>query len=466
MKFKDAIETNQYFEESRTDNGMRAFATTSDKVLDFFGEVGSARGLDMTAKFLAALAENEELAVRALLWTRDVRGGAGERQQFRNLLQVLEKHNPKLAGEIMFLIPEIGRWDDLFSYQESVNKRKAFDMIGSALVCGNSLCAKWMPRKGNLARQLRNHLRMTPKQYRKLLVALSKDVVETKMCAKQWDAIDFSKVPSLAAARYQKAFMRNSKSYVDYVRALEDGEAKVNAGAVYPYDVVKSLQKGNEVVANAQWEALPDYVGDSKILPMVDTSGSMYVNVGVGLTALDVAVSLGLYLSSKNASDFKDVFMTFSAEPKFVNLKGSLYQKYRSLKGDNNWGMNTNLNAAFEALLEMAQWGNVSPQDMPDTILILSDMQFDRCVDYDDRAMEMIRRKYDMAGYEVPNVVFWNLTAGKSSTPVKINESGTALVSGFSPAITKSILSADPDEFSPLNIMLEALMVDRYTFRV
>lgn len=336
-----------------------------------------------------------------------------------------------------------------------------------------NLAFKWAPReksaKKEEAKALRNALGMTPKEYRQFL-AHNTSVVEQDMCAKQWDSINFSHVPSLASARYQKAFGRNaSEKYSEYIRELQkpveerDPKVRVNSGAVYPYDVVKSLKNGNAAVANAQFEALPNFVGDAKILPMVDVSGSMGVPLAGNTTALEVAISLGLYLSDRTSSDFKDMFLTFSGQSKIQTLKGTLSQKYQQLSRA-EWQMNTNLHSAFAEVLRVAKNGNVSQENMPDTILVLSDMQFDSCVRHDDSALQMIRRKFEESGYKMPNVVFWNLTARADSTPVKTNDKGVALVSGFSPAIMATVLGADPEEFTPAAMMMQTIMNERYDF--
>jgi hypothetical protein len=374
----------------------------------------------------------------------------------------------------MHKIPELGRWDDLFTYVDPLNRRKAFDMVGDALRNEDGLCAKWMPRKGPIAAELRNHLGMTPKQYRKTLVRLTQ-VVETQMCAKDWNNINFSHVPSLASARYQKAFGRNaSEAYAKYIRELQkpqaerDPKVKINASAVYPYDVVKSVVKGNAAVADEQWKALPNYVGDARIMPMVDVSGSMgslrYGGSG-SVQPIDVAVSLGLYLSEKNSSDFKDMFLTFSGRPKLEILRGTLSQRITQLERA-HWQMNTNLHAAFDEILRVAVRGNVPAEDMPDMLLILSDMQFDSCTRFDDSAQEMIKRKYANAGYEVPKIVFWNLSPyGSDNTPVRFDDKGVCHVSGFSPAIMKAVLSVeDLEDFTPFNVMVKTLMSDRYNY--
>lgn len=474
MSFKTAALNHINEAPARTANGMRARKTSASAVLDFFGKAGSSRGTALVKEFTAALTDNQDLAVRALLWTRDIRSGAGERKQFRDLLAKLEATDPTLAGRIMAKVPELGRWDDLFTYTDPINRRKAFEMIRDALTMKNGLCAKWMPRKGPIAVELTKFLNLSPKQYRKLLVGLTQ-VVETQMCAKEWEAINFSHVPSVASARYQKAFGRNAgELYAAYLRELQKPEAernpkvKINASAVYPYDVVKSVVKGKAAIANEQWKALPNYVGNARIMPMVDVSGSMgsirYNHTGT-VQPIDVAVSLGLYLSEKNTSDFKDMFLTFSGSPKLEVLKGTLSQRVAQLEKA-RWQMNTNLHKAFEEILRVAVKGKVAQEDMPEMLLILSDMQFDRCTRFDDSAQEMIKRKYAEAGYAVPKIVFWNLSPyGKDSTPVRFDDKGVCHVSGFSPAIMKSVLSVeDLEDFTPFSVMVKTLMNERYDY--
>lgn len=468
MTFSTAVKN--YNSTARTANGMKAEASSGSAILDLFGKIGSARGVNLTANLDAALAENEDLALRTLLWARDIREGSGERAQFRALLAHLDNKNPALARKLMTKVPELGRWDDLFAYTDWANRRAAFDMIRAALNAGNGLAAKWMPRKGNLAVELTRFMGLSPKAYRKLIVGLTK-VVESQMCAKQWNEINFSHVPSVASARYQKAFGRNApEAYTSYIQELQKPQAeraegvKINAGAVYPHDVVKSVAKGNVAVADEQWKALPNYVGDARIMPMVDVSGSMgslgYSRPG-HVQPIEAAIALGLYLSDKNTSSFKDLFLTFSARPEFVQVSGNLSKKIQQMSTA-AWEMNTNLHAAFDAILRVAQKGNVKQEDMPQVLLILSDMQFDQCARYDDRAVEMVQRKYEAAGYSVPKIVFWNLNGSCAGTPVRFDDRGVAHVSGFSPAVMKSVLANDLEDYTPYNVMLKTLMKDRY----
>jgi len=475
MKFSEAFKTQKNPDPmdiewtARTENGMKTNHNTESCVLDFFGKAGSSRGKDLTPDFTSALVENKELALRALQWTRDIREGAGEREQFRSIVRNLDKKHPKLAALMIPKIPELGRFDDLFAYENPANRKIAFNLIKKSLNEGNANCAKWMPRKGQNAVKLTKFLGLSPKEYRRLIVDLTK-VVETKMCAKDWDNINFSHVPSVASARYQKAFGRNAtEKYKTYLAELSkpDSKVKINAGAVYPYDVCKSVMKGNAEAADAQWKALPNYVGDAKILPMVDVSGSMsmvYCKQG-GPTPMEVAVSLGLYLSEKNTSDFKDMFLTFSGEPEMQSVTGDLSSRIYQMK-NSNWDMNTDLHKAFDELLCVASKGEVSQEDMPEILLILSDMQFDQCAEFDDSAQEMIKRKYNKKGYEVPRIVFWNLSPCGDNSPVKFDDRGVCHVSGFSPAIMKSVLADDLDDFTPYNVMLKTLNVERYDIEI
>ena len=464
-------------QSARTENGMKARASTADACVDLFFKAGAMRGKDVTPVFAAAYAEDKELALRIAAWVRDVRGGAGERQVFRQILKYLDKCSPADAVRLLAKAPELGRWDDVLEVESGELKQVVFGMVKNALAEGNGLCAKWMPRKGKIAEEMRAAFGWSPKFYRKRLVELT-NVVEQKMCAKQWDDINFSQVPSVASARYKKAFYRNAtEAYTAYVAELVKDpkdrtiDVKVNAGAVYPYDVIKGVSnfhwkidynttERNLIVK--QWEALENFMGDANVLPLVDVSGSMSCPAGrnSSVTCLDVAVSLGLYCADKNTGKFKDTFLTFSGAPQLVHLKGNVIEKAAQMV-KSTWAMNTDLVMAMEKILSVAKEGQVPQEEMPAMLLIMSDMQFDRCATLDYSAMEMIRRKFETAGYEVPKIVFWNINA-YDNVPVKYDDRGVALVSGFSPSIMKAVLAANMEDFTPRSIMLKTVMNPRY----
>lgn len=459
-------------QEARTANGMKARKATANACVDLFFAIGASRGKNIIPQFTAAYVENSDLALRIVAWARDVRGGAGEREIFRQVLTYLETTNPEAAKALMLKVPELGRFDDLLVFKTKPMKETAYTLLGNALRERNGLAAKWCPRKGEVAREIREFFGMSPKFYRKSLVSLS-NTVEQKMCAQDWDDINYSHVPSVAHSRYKKAFGRHGTTYAEYVAKLVKGEdptVKINASAIFPHDVLKGRINGytnnwnkQELnVIEAQWAALPNYVGNSSVLPLVDVSGSMTCKAGQKgtTTCIEIAVSLGLYFADKNTGPFKDCMLTFSESPQLVQLKGNINQKINQMVST-DWNMNTDLHGAFNVILDTAVKNKVLPADMPEILILFSDMQFDACVQNDHSAMEMIEHKYIEAGYTVPKVVFWNLNSD-SNVPVKFDKSGTALVSGFSPAIAKSILSGNIDDFTPEAIMLKTVMQTRY----
>jgi hypothetical protein len=458
--------------DAYTENGMQTNSSSLNSSLDLFFKIGASRSADhqdIIRYFSLAFAESPLEALKILFWGRDVRGGAGERRFFRICLNYLAEHNPQALVKNLHLIPEYGRWDDLLSLEGTKVEREAFGLISAALSHGDRLCAKWMPRKGPMANSLRKSFGLTPKEYRKLIVN-STDVVEQKMCSKSFSEIDYSKVPSLAAARYQSAFIKNDRDrYVAYLAELQkpkgESTAKINAAAVYPYDVVKSLNRGVWEVAVEQWKALPDFLEGSNemILPLVDVSGSMETSVNkVGsFTCMDVSVSLGLYISERNKGPFQDCFITFSESPELQKLSGNLKERFEQLKSS-EWGMSTDLIAAFSLILDQAVKHSVSQDEMPSKVLILSDMEFNAAVDKDQTAINAIREKYEASGYQMPSVIFWNLQSrnGGSNIPVRFDEDGTALISGFSPSIMKSLLGGK--KITPVDIMYETINSPRY----
>lgn len=455
--------------QTLTDNGMVTNITTLNNCVDLFFSIGSMRGKSVNKVedvFKKAFNEDPLIATKILFWVRDIRGGAGERKVFRDILKFLAVKSPNLVRKNISLISEYGRWDDILVLIETELESDMFNLIKTELNNGNGLCAKWMPRKGNVANRLRKMLKLTPKEYRKMLVN-STNVVETKMCAKDWEKIEYSKLPSLASSRYQKSFLRNDGvRYEEYKQSLINGDGKVNAGAVYPYDIVKSMYNGgDDIVNNKQWESLPNWMENSedRILPVVDVSGSMMVPVGdnPNLTCIDVAMSLGLYISERNEGDFKDAFITFSEQPSLQYLKGTLRERLGQLRRS-EWGMSTNLESVFNLILNQAKKNNISEDRMPTKILILSDMQFNQAVGRNDlTSYSLIEKLYEEAGYKKPDIIFWNLNAKGGNFPVKFNEDNTALVSGFSPSILKSLLGGK--DLSPESVMKETINSERYS---
>jgi len=293
-----------------------------------------------------------------------------------------------------------------------------------------------MPRKGLVFNKVRKHLKVTPKELRKLIVSLS-NTVEQKMCSGKWEEIEYHKSPSLAMSRYSKAFGRNDYDrFTEFIQNLKKGKTTVNAGALYPYDITKNVSHGDADLASEQWKALPNWM-----------EGSSAGN-NKNLSCMDVAVSLGLYISERNEGAFKDMFMTFSSTPRVQTLLGSLKDRMLQLERA-EWGYNTNIEAAFQTILDQAVKFNIPQNEMPTKVLILSDMEFDSAVkgeEINPSVMTMIDEMYTEAGYTRPGIIFWNINSYGDNFPAKI---------------MKSVIS-NPNSLTPINIMNETVNSERY----
>lgn len=460
-----------------TENGMVTNSSSLSATLDLFFVIGAIRKqvstiegqLRLIAKFEAARNEDPLLTRKLLFWSRDIRGGAGEREAFRVLLRHAAKNHTQDVIANIHLIAEYGRWDDVFCLFNTQVEAFAIDLIIQNLKDGNALLAKWLPRLGgkvpdhkkHIANKVRTAMDLGPKEYRKMLVELT-NVVETPMCAGEFDKIDYEHVPSVAMSRYSKSFqVRDTERFGAYKESLANGDAKVNAAAVYPYDITKNLIYGDSDLAVEQWKSLPNFLEGSveRVLPVCDVSGSMDTTIGGNTTALEVCISLGLYISERNEGPFKDAFITFSDTPQLQYLTGDLKSRYAQLQSA-DWEMSTNLEATFDLILNQATKHNINESEMPTSILIMSDMEFNAAIDSDDRAITMIRKKYEASSYTMPKIIFWNLCSRHDNFPVSANEEGTALISGFSPSILKTVLSGK--SVNPVEMMLETLNTSRY----
>jgi hypothetical protein len=441
--------------DSLTTNGMVTNSTSLKSCVDMFFLAGASRNMsesDIELLFQKSLVEDPLVALKLMFWARDPRGGAGERRFFRICAKFLNKNYLNYLEKNINHVPEYGRWDDIFELDDKV----VLPLIKDGLEKENGLLAKWMPRKGGFANKVRKYMKLNPKEYRQLLVGLS-NTIEQKMCAKEWDGITYKSVPSCAMNKYRKAFYKNDLNrFTEYISLVNDGKEEIKAGVLFPHQLYQAYKKGeNKNAVEAQWKNLTDYMSDSdeRIIPVCDVSGSM-----TGLP-MDVSISLGVYISERNKSIFKDAFITFSANPKMQYLKGSLYERIRQLS-QAEWGMNTNLEAVYNLLLSKAVENNLTEDDMPTKILIISDIEFDSATKCSDTALSMIQRKYSDAGYNMPTIIFWNVNGRIGNVPANFKTENVGLVSGFSPSILKSILQGSID--TPEGLMLRTINSERY----
>lgn len=471
-KLRSALQTKDSF----TQNGAVTHSTSGSYCLDFFATAGGMRGKDPLPLFYRALEEDVEITIRLLLWLRDIRGGAGERELFRKVFYSLCTSHPDIATMIIPKVPFIGRWDDLLSFSVEVQDA-CIEYIAEALHNGDALCAKWMPRekssKGILGYAIRKAMGLSSREYRKLLSGLSR-TVEQDMSAHRWNSIKYSHVPSQAMKKYTKAFYKHDKDrFAQYIEDVKNGKVKINASTIHPHELlgkyltaygVSPLLVHDKTINNAieaQWYALPNYVEEkhSSAICVCDTSGSM-----AGLP-IRVAVALSIYFAERTTGPFKNEFITFSKQPQLQVLTGkTLQQKVHNLIKA-NWDMNTDLDAVFELILKKAKSHKLSNEDLPKSIIIISDMEFDKCTQKNKRTnYEQMHKRYSEAGYDVPHVIFWNVSSISSNNiPVKMHESGATLISGFSPSILKHVMSGE--QLTPFVTMINTIMNDRYTWR-
>ena len=509
MGFMTQLKTQLDNEVQRTENGAVGYRTTGKKLLDLNFSVASLRSVSeqqIIDKFMDAYYENPMLACKWLFYARDVREGLGERRLFRVVFTWLSKNNDDVAANVLKFIPEYGRYDDLLCAFDTLLQDDVLDIIKEQLDTDTynmknnqpiSLIAKWLPSENassantkRLATAIRTKLGMTSRNYRKMLSEMRKyiNVVECKMSAKQWSEIDYEAVPSRANLIYNNAFLRNDEERRrEYLGALEKGEVKINAGTLYPHDIVHKYMNGGwsssvkslDATLEGLWKALPDTVkGDGNTIVVADGSGSMTCEVGgnTQVTALDVANALAIYFAERSSGEFKDKYITFSERPQLVDFSNAktLREKIQIALRHNEVA-NTNIEAVFDLILQTAVKNHMSQEDMPKNILIISDMEFDACATtsttsgrttwgYDNYAptntlFDTIAQKYAEHGYKIPRLVFWNVNSRTGTIPVKENDLGVALVSGFSVNIVKIVMS---DKLDPYECLLDVLNTERY----
>jgi hypothetical protein len=458
-----------------TANGAPTLKSTGSSCVDLFSKVGSARQVnenDIVNMFYNAAMEDIDVATRIMLWARDCRGGAGERRAYRIMLKEFETwcmantNGMEVMQTVVNKTVELGRWDDLFvldSFFELVIQK-----IAAQINTGDiGLLAKWLPREKSankaVAFRLMKGLGMTPKQYRKFCSGVI--TTETLMCAKKWEDINLSHVPSVASARYQKAFEKQHPGYYDWKSGLESGVTKVNVSVSYPYDVYRTFKSdASREVINAQWDALPNYIKEGvSILPVVDVSGSMSCQASGGLSCMDISISLGAYIASKNTGPFAKGMITFHENPTFYFMKYGIYDEFSNIK-NLPWGGSTNFEATYKLILKHAKSVNASQEDMPKYLIVLSDMQFNMAegrYGHGHTNFEAMEKTFAEAGYKMPQMIFWNLNAAYGrDAQVGANQPGVSMVSGFSPSILKVVLSGE--EYTPIRAMMDTVMVDRY----
>lgn len=504
MNFIDSLKKTlgSQFNSSRTENGALGFRSTGQKLLDLNFAVSSLRGQPddkVAAQFSEAFFEDPRLAVKWLFYAADVREGMGERRLFRICLVYLAEHQPNLLQALLPLIPEYTRWDNVLCLLDTKLSDQAATFLKEQLTndmeqlekgTSISLCAKWMP-SANASSKKTRHLAdilvqkfgITERQYRKLLSKLRSNLnlVETAMSRREWGSIRYEEVPSRANLIYNTAFLRNDEARRrSYLEHLSKGEVKIHAGVLFPHDIVHKYTNSTRYYMNIApedagleelWKSLPKpKAGLGTTLCVADGSGSMFARIGkTEVSCLEVANALAIYFAENCCGPFQDKYITFSATPQLVDFsKAHSLKEKLEIALHYNEVSNTNIEAVFDLILTTAIQNHLSKEELPQNILILSDMEFDVATRSTNREsfyspssalFEEIKHRFLIAGYQMPRLIFWNLYSRTGTIPLLENACGVALLSGFSVQTLNMVQSGKLD---PYQCLLEQINAQRY----
>lgn len=483
--------------ETYTLNGAKTWSTTGNACLDLFAVAGGMRyrnASDLIRLFERAYIEEPETAMKLLFYIRDIRGGMGERKVFRILIRHVAKTWPESAKKNVRLISEYGRFDDLFcllgtSAEDDVIRivKEQLDKDLSALEERNngnvnahiSLLAKWMPsvnassiKTRKTARSLAKALHMEEKSYRKMLSALRANIclIERYLTDKHPEKIWYPAVPAGAMLKYRKAFEHNDKEgFADFISSVRHESDLIHADTLFPYEILRPFfnssrcglkpEKQSDIL-EALWNSLPADISTENAICVVDVSGSMFCGVHGQPMPMLIAVSLGLYHAERCKGAFHNHFITFDSEPHLMEIHGrTLSDKLRYILNA-PWGESTDLEAVFDLLLNTAIQFNASQDELPSTLYIISDMEFNCAVAKPDKTVfDNVKERFAAHGYHLPVVVFINVNSWQMQTPVRAHKKGTALMSGASVHSFKERCDVNT---TPLSHMYKILLSDRY----
>lgn len=478
MSFADAMREDGRF--TQTENGALALNSTGDARLDLFGTIGALREADenrIQTLFSEAYAQDPLFATKIAFYARDVRGGLGERKTFRTIIRYMAEFHPEALRPNLDLVGVFGRYDDLYALVGTpleddmwATMKKQFEEDLQNLNAGNSisLLAKWIKTADASSLATRKLGILTAQKlgypvynFKRIVRSMRKQigVVESLMSAGKWDEIKYSEVPSRAMMIYRKAFMKHDPDgFGDFISKAEKGEDKINASTLFPYDIVEKILYGRESskVLEAQWKALPDYVEKgTNVLVMADVSGSMYGR------PMATSIGLAIYFAERNVGAYYNLFMTFSGIPETVILRGeTLEQKIRNVSKA-NWGNNTDLEIAFERVLEIAEKHKIPKEEMPKAIVVISDMEIDSCTeDYNWTFYDQAACAFREKGYVIPNIIFWNVNSRHDVFHADSRRKGVQLASGQSVTVFKQILQNLG--YNPVEAMENTINSERY----
>lgn len=470
-------ETNTTF----TENGAVTPCTTDSDCMDLFATIGAMRHRteeSIEQNFLRAFAENPTTALRILFFARDIREGLGERRTFRTIILWLAKNEPEALLKNLEFIAEFGRWDDYLVLLDTNLRKNVSELLHrqflkdlDALKTNGkvSLLGKWLPSANAHSAEALKHAAMLIRDfgmreadYRKSLSVLRAEIkiIENNLRKRDY-TFSYEDQPSKALLKYRQAFMRNDKErYIKFLSDVKTGEVKMNTGTLMPYEIVRSCYTAGEDERQAldtTWNALEDFTNDENAIVVADGSGSMYDDDGLPAT---VAQSLAIYYAERNRGAFGNHFITFSCKPRIVEIRGrDIVEKVRYCKAFNEC-TNTNLEAVFKLILDTAVKHNVPQKELPSTLYIITDMEFDYCTFNSSKSnFDNAEEMFHECGYRLPRIVFWNVNSRNMHQPVTMDHRGVILVSGCNANLFSRIVNGN---VNPYDFMMKTLEVDRY----
>lgn len=479
MNFAEAAKNKASF--TRTENGAVALNTSGNKNLDLFSTIGALRNTSsdrIERLFADAYNEDPLTATKIIFYARDIREGLGEREIFRTLIRYMAYYHPEALKNNIKYIGEYGRYDDFYSlidtplednmwavmkeqFEEDLKHLHADEPI--------SLLAKWIKTADASSKNTRKLGILTAQKlgysvynFKRIVRMMRKklEVVETQMSANRWSEIEYSAVPSRASMIYRNAFRRHDEDrYDEFINKAVRGEVKINSSTLYPYDLVEKIYVygtvKNDVTVEAQWRQLPNYVElGTNALVMADTSGSMHGR------PLNTAIGLAIYFAERNKGAYHNMWMSFSINPHIHMLKGAtLAQKLHNIDR-HDWENNTDLHAAFKLILKIAEENNVAPEDMPKSLIVISDMEIDYCGNKEWSFYDKMAARFKKKGYDIPNIIFWNVNSRHDVFHADHERKGVQLCSGQSTTVFKQVM--DCVGMTPVEAMMKVINSDRY----
>ncbi len=453
--------------------GSEYYASTYDSNLDVFTMLSRYNSdEELIRLFNNAINEDENLALANLLYVLDIRGGKGERRIFKTVFKDLCINNPSCALRVLPFIGKLGRYDYVLVGLDTPINDEVINLIKLQLeedlkAEHPSLLAKWLPshRTHNInsptAKKIMSALSMTEKEYRKILSELRTkiNIVEKNLTDKKYENIDFSEVPTKAMLKYTNTYMnRMAEKYSEYKNQVKTGTAKINTEGLFAYEIVKNILWRNQVdeeLYDLMWNNQKDVLNgcNTNVLVMADTSGSMTFYGGIPYAT---SVGLALYIAERNTGILKNHFITFSDKPYLCEIKGKTIKE--KVSNVPSIVANTDIDKAFELILNTAKENRLKQEELPSHLLIISDMEFDQGV-YTKTGTNFYswKKSFESEGYHLPAIIFWNVAGVTRGVPVIKFDNDVAMISGFSTNILENILTLE--KYSPNNIMLEKLSI-------